>query len=242
MTAKYCIKFDDNCFALYNRTVGYGTEKIGRWLEMELQLSTRAQKTREQIRAAAQRLFLQQGYLATSTDAILAEAGIASKETLYRHYASKEELFADVLRHITLEQPRFATQLSQLPAPQDLPALRQALTTLARELLSLMLQPEYQALVRVVMAEMPRFPQLGRLYRATVPERGLLILTDLLRQASERGIIANVDFDALTHALLGGLIAYALFGMFFAEEGVAPPAGDRADAVVDVLMHALARA
>ncbi|MEP7189536.1 MAG: TetR/AcrR family transcriptional regulator [Roseiflexaceae bacterium] len=208
---------------------------------MEPQLSTRAQKTREQIRAAAQRLFLQQGYLATSTDAILAEAGIASKETLYRHYASKEELFADVLRHITLEQPHFAAQLSQLPAPQDLPALRQALTTLARELLSLMLQPDYQALVRVVMAEMPRFPQLGRLYRAAVPERGLLILANLLRQASENQLIADVDFEAVTHALLGGLIAYALFGMFFADEGANPPALDRADALVEVIMRALAR-
>jgi AcrR family transcriptional regulator len=208
---------------------------------MENQLSTRAKRTREQIRAAAQRLFLQHGYLATSTDAILAEAGIASKETLYRHYASKEELFADVLRHITLEQPHFSTQLSELPAPQDLPALRQALTTLARELLSLMLQPDYQALVRVVMAEMPRFPQLGRLYRAAVPERGLLILTNLLRQASQNQLIADVDFEAVTHALLGGLIAYALFGMFFADEAASPPALDKADALAEVIMRALAR-
>src|SRR5215217_5334890 len=108
---------------------------------MEPQLSTRAQRTREQIRAAAQRLFLQQGYLATSTDAILTEAGIASKETLYRHYASKEELFADVLRHLTLEQPHFAERLAQLRPPDDLSSLRQALTAIARELLALMLQP-----------------------------------------------------------------------------------------------------
>jgi TetR/AcrR family transcriptional regulator, mexJK operon transcriptional repressor len=209
---------------------------------MEPQLSRRAQKTREQIRAAAQRLFLQQGYLATSTDAILAEAGIASKETLYRHYASKEDLFADVLRHVTLEQPHFAAQLSQLPAPHDLPALHRALTTLARELLVLMLQPEYQALVRMVMAEMSRFPQLGRLYRATVPERGLILLTALLRQAHENQIIADIDFDAVTHALLGGLLTYALFGMIFAGEDAPPPALDRADAVVDVIMRALARA
>jgi TetR/AcrR family transcriptional repressor of mexJK operon len=208
---------------------------------MESQLHPRVQKTRAQIRAAAQRLFLQQGYLATSTDAILAEAGIASKETLYRPYPSKEELFADVLRHITLEQPHFATQLSQLAAPRDLLALRQALTTLARELLALMLQPDYQALVRVVMAEMPRFPQLGRLYRIAVPERGLLVLTTLLRQASENQLIADVDFEAVTHALLGGLIAHALFGMFFADEGANPPPLERADALVDVIMRALAR-
>jgi TetR/AcrR family transcriptional repressor of mexJK operon len=211
-------------------------------LDTKHQPSKRAQQTREQIRAAAHRLFLQHGYVATSTDAILAEAGIASKETLYRHYASKEELFADVLRHVTLEQPHFAAQLSLLPVPQNLPALRLALTALARELLTLMIQPDYQALVRMVMAETPRFPQLGRLYRVTVPERGLAILTDLLRQASEHQIIADVDFDAVTHALLGGLLTYALFGMFFAGEEAHPPALERADAVVEVIMRALARA
>jgi AcrR family transcriptional regulator len=209
---------------------------------MKSQPSKRAQKTRDQIRAAAHRLFLQHGYVATSTDAILAEAGIASKETLYRHYASKEELFADVLRYVTLEQPHFAAQLSQLPAPRNLPALHLALTTLARELLSLMIQPDYQALVRMVIAETPRFPQLGRLYRVTVPERGLAILTDLLRQASENQIIADVDLDAVTHALLGGLLTYALFGMFFAGDEAHPPALERADAVVELIMRALARA
>ena len=75
---------------------------------MEHRQNTRAQQTRERLRAAAHRLFLQQGYLATSIDAILAEAGISSKETLYRHYANKEALFVDVLSHLTMEQPGFS--------------------------------------------------------------------------------------------------------------------------------------
>jgi TetR/AcrR family transcriptional regulator, mexJK operon transcriptional repressor len=206
---------------------------------METRQNRRAQQTREQIRAAAHRLFLQHGYLATSTDAILAEAGIASKETLYRHYASKEDLFVDVLSHLTLSQPRFSSKLSEMPAPHDLPSLRQVLTTFAREILSLMSQPEYLALLRVIFAEAPRFPQLGSLFRATVPQRGLFMLTALLRQAREQEIIADVDFDAVTHALLGGLLTYALLGMVFAGEDVHPPALERADAVVEVIMRAL---
>ena len=205
---------------------------------METRQNRRVQKTRELIRAAAQRLFLQQGYLGTSTDAILAEAGISSKETLYRHYASKEELFVDVLGHLTLEQPRISSRLSEMPAPHDLLSLRQALATIAREILSIMIQPEYLALLRVIMAETPRFPQLGPLFRATVPERGLFILTALLRQASEQNIIADVDFDAVTHALLGGLLTYALLDIFFAGEDAHPPSLERADAVVEVIMRA----
>src|SRR5215510_10162190 len=117
---------------------------------MEQSQSRRVQQTRERLRGAAHQLFLRKGCLATSTDAILEQAGISSKETLYRHYANKEALFVDVLAHLTMEQPGFSEKLAALPTPHDLPSLRQALTTLAREILSMMNQPGYLALVRMI--------------------------------------------------------------------------------------------
>src|SRR5438552_3774764 len=150
---------------------------------MENRQNTRTQQTRERLRAAAHRLFLQQGYLATSIGAILAEAGISSKETLYRHYANKEALFVDVLSHLTLEQPGFSEKLAALPTPHDLPSLQQALTMLAREILSMMSQPGYLPLVRMIIAEAPRFPQLAALFSPTAPQRGLPIRVALLPAA-----------------------------------------------------------
>ncbi|MEM8533747.1 MAG: TetR/AcrR family transcriptional regulator [Chloroflexota bacterium] len=206
---------------------------------MEQRRNKRTQQTQAQIRAAAQRLFLQNGYLATSTDAILAEAGIASKETLYRHYPSKEELFVDVIKNLTLEQPRFAAQLAELPEIHDLPSLQQALATVAREIFSVMCQPEYPALLRVVIAEMPRVPQLSTLFRDTVPRRGLSMITSLLQQAKERNLIDDLDFDAVAHSLIGGLLTYALVDFVFTGENAQPPHLNRADAVVEVIMRAL---
>jgi len=205
---------------------------------MEHRQNTRTQQTRERLRAAAHRLFLRQGYLATSIDAILAEAGISSKETLYRHYANKEALFADVLSHLTMEQPGFSERLAALPAPQDLLQLGQALTLLSREILSMMSQPGYLPLVRMIIAEAPRFPQLGTLFFSTVTQRGLAILTALLQVAREQEIIADIDFDAVTHMLLGGLLTYVMMSLVLGEEAQ-PPALDRADAVVEVIMRAL---
>ncbi len=205
---------------------------------MELRQSRRAQQTREQLRAAAHRLFLQQGYLATSIDAILAEAGISSKETLYRHYANKEALFVDVLSYLTMEQPGFSEKLAALPTPHDLSSLRHALTQLSREILSMMSQPGYLPLVRTIIAEAPRFPQLGTLFFSTVTKPGLAIITALLREAREQQIIADLDFDAVTHTLLGGLLTYVIMSLVLAEEAQ-PPALDRADAVVEVIMRAL---
>src|SRR5438045_3458783 len=205
---------------------------------MKQRHNSRSQQAREQLRAAAHRLFLQQGYLATSIDAILAEAGISSKETLYRHYANKEALFVDVLSHLTLEQPGFSAKLAALPPPHDLPSLHQALTHLAREILSMMSQPGYLPLVRMIIAEAPRFPQLGTLFFSTVTARGLAIMTALLQEAREQQLIADVDFDAVTHTLLGGLLAYILMNLLAAEEAHLPSL-DRADAVVEIVMRAL---
>jgi TetR/AcrR family transcriptional repressor of mexJK operon len=206
---------------------------------METRQNKRTQQTRERLRNAAHRLFLQQGYLATSIDAILAEARISSKETLYRHYANKEALFVDVLAHLTMEQPGFSKKLAALPRPYDLPSLRQALTTLAREILSMMSQPGYLPLVRMIIAEAPRFPQLGTLFFSTVTQRGLAIMTTLLQEAKEQHIIADIDFDAVVHTLLGGLLTYVLLNLVFGGEQVQPPPLDRADAVVEIIMRAL---
>jgi AcrR family transcriptional regulator len=199
--------------------------------------NSRAERTRERIRAAARQLFLQQGYQATSVEAIRMAAGVSSKETLYRHYASKEQLFADVMGHLTMEQPRFSAMIMALPEPRDLPSLRQALTTLARAILTLMSQPEYLPLMRILIAETGRFPQLGPLFFAAVPRRGVAIIMGLLRAASERGVIARVDFEATARALLGGVLTYAIQGLL--ELGGEAPPLDRADAVVEVVVRSL---
>jgi TetR/AcrR family transcriptional regulator, mexJK operon transcriptional repressor len=206
---------------------------------MEYRQNTRVQQTRERLRAAAHQLFLQQGYQATSIDAILAEAGVSSKETLYRHYASKEALFADVLSHLTMEQPGFPEKLVALPKPQDLPSLRQALLQLSHEILSMMYQPGYLPLVRMIIAESPRFPQLGTLFFSTVTQRGFTIINSLLQAAREKHIIAGIDFDAVTRMLLGGLISYAITGLIFTEEQAQSPPLERADVLIEVIMRAL---
>src|SRR5207244_12886941 len=206
---------------------------------MEHRQNTRAQQTRERLRAAAHRLFLQQGYQATSIDAILAEAGISSKETFYRHYASKEALFVDVLNHLTMEQPGFSEKLADLPAPHDLASLQEALTQLSREILSMMCQPGYLPLVRMIISETPRFPQLGTLFFSTVTQRGIAIITALLQAARAHQIIVDIDFDAVARMLLGGLLSYAITGLIFAGAQTQPPPLERADALIAVIMRAL---
>ena len=102
-----------------------------------------------------------------------------------------------------------------------------------------MSQPGYMPLVRMIIAEVPRFPQLGTLFFSIVIQRGLAVITAMLQEAREQQLIADLDFDAVTHTLLGGLLNYVLTSLMFGGEEAQPPALDCADAVVEVIMRAL---
>ncbi|MBO0780310.1 MAG: TetR/AcrR family transcriptional regulator [Ktedonobacteraceae bacterium] len=195
------------------------------------QETSRKKAKREQILTAARRLFLQQGFAQTSTEAIRLTAGV-SKETLYRYYASKEELFADVLQQLTLEQiPQL--EVESLPEMRDREAFRLALLRLSQRLIAVMMQPEYLALLRIIVAETPRFPQLGALFRATVPEQSLASLTALFQQEGEA-----LDGEAVARMLLGSLLTYALLDGLLATDS-APPPPERLVAIVDLLIRAI---
>ena len=53
---------------------------------------------------AALDLFLEQGYAATSMDAVASRASV-TKQTVYRYYPSKEELFTAVMEKIRADEP-----------------------------------------------------------------------------------------------------------------------------------------
>lgn len=91
------------------------------------------ERRRPLIRDAAFTLFLQSGYEGTSMEAIAAAAGV-SKPVVYACYASKAELFEDLLRR---EEERVLTAIqASLPADADVddpePLLIEALTAFLR--------------------------------------------------------------------------------------------------------------
>ncbi|HEY7067439.1 MAG TPA: TetR/AcrR family transcriptional regulator [Chloroflexota bacterium] len=203
-------------------------------------LTPRARAKRDQIRAQAQRLFLARGFAGTSTDAIAAEAGV-SKQTLYAYYPSKEELLSDVLRHLIHEDPHH-----QLLAPDRVRAataaeVRQALIALAQNLIANVMQPDYLALMRVVIAETPRLPQLGALFRAAVPEQVLGYVRSILEEGQANGALAPLDTDAASRMLAGALLTYALHdGLLVGDGPPRLPPPERVEAIVQLFMKLLA--
>jgi len=201
---------------------------------------TRTEKKRAQIQAAAKRLFLQHGFQATSTDAIAATASI-SKETLYRYYAKKEDLFVDVLRSLTIERLFWVQLMERFTEPKNTQELRVLLRTTAQGLLETMMQPEYLAILRLIVAELPRFPELGTLFRQTVPQQGFTYFLTLLRSGQRNGVVReHIDPPTVARMFLGTLLTYAL-GDGFMQNMQAPQIPDPGaiDTFVDHMMDML---
>jgi AcrR family transcriptional regulator len=199
---------------------------------------TRTEKKRAQIRAAAKHLFLQQGFGATSTDAIATAASI-SKETLSRSYANKEELLVDVLRSLPIERPFWVQLTERSPEPKSPQELRGLLRTTAHGLLETRMQPEYLATLRLLLASSPRIPSLGDLFGQTVPAQGCKYFLTLLRVWQRNGVVReHIDPPLVTPMFLATLLTYVLpNGLIRSSQAPRIPDPAALDTFVDHLME-----
>lgn len=205
------------------------------------ELGPRARAKRDQILGGARRVFLRDGFAAASTDAIAAEAKV-SKRTLYVYYPSKEDLFVEVLRKLTIENPRTrALESIEGMAPGNLEGLRRDLLELAHKILATMMQPEYLALLRTTIADIHRFPQLSGLFRATVPERAMSSFALFIEQTRVRGVIRDdVVGEAAARMFIGPLLTYAVLdGLLVAGGPPRKPASERIEEIVDLYVKAI---
>jgi TetR/AcrR family transcriptional repressor of mexJK operon len=204
------------------------------------ELGPRARAKRDQILAGARAVFLRDGFAAASTDAIAAVAKV-SKRTLYVYYPSKEELFAGVMRDLTIENPQNrALESIEEMSPGSEEELRRDLLELARKIIASMMQPDYLALLRTTIADTHRFPQLGGLFRASVPERAMRSFAVFIERGRERGVVGpDVDGDTAARMFIGPLLTYAVLNGLLAEGSPRPPAQEKIEEIVELYMKAI---
>ena len=156
---------------------------------------------REQILQGATRIFLQDGYAGTSMDRVAAEAGV-SKQTIYSHFQDKEGLFTALIERVTTRQ--LQVEFGSEPFQGD-PAI--LLRRIAQGFLTKKGDREYISLLRVVVAESARFPELAQLYTRTVIQPVCHRLTLYFQSHPELNL---PDPEAITHIFLGSLSAFIL--------------------------------
>lgn len=162
-------------------------------------LTRLSEQKRRQILEAAGRLFLTQGFEATTMDAIAREAGV-SKATVYAHAKNKQELFAAIVRGKSslVYQSVDAAEAAALGAER-------ALTLFARRFMEVIMAPEAQCMYRVVVSEAPRNPELGRIFFEQGPQVVIARLTAILEAGRASGQL-DIDDSAIAAQEFLGLI------------------------------------
>ncbi|NLH81921.1 MAG: TetR/AcrR family transcriptional regulator [Phyllobacteriaceae bacterium] len=143
----------------------------------------------KQILDGAREIFLREGFDGASMNDIARAAGV-SKGTLYVYFQSKDQLFAELIRHDKRQQAERMCLWLDGEIEGD---AREVLTELARRLLTKLTDPYNVAQVRTVMAVAPKFPEIGRTFWETGPEYGTRRLAAILDRLVARGELAIAD-------------------------------------------------
>lgn len=203
---------------------------------MDDELSPRQRAKRDQIASAARRLFLSGGFASTSMDAVTAEAGV-SKQTLYTYFPAKTDLMAHVLL-TSIGRLSFAA-----PAPgsiRSLEDLRRALVDFSVAITSTLLRPEAISLVRLVLGEVYRVPELRRTFRQVLPGQILSRTSALLEQAASAGLISAPDLDLASRMFVGPLMTYVALDGFLSTDPAGPPEQAQLEKLVDAFLATVA--
>jgi TetR/AcrR family transcriptional repressor of mexJK operon len=152
--------------------------------------SSRSARKRRAILDAATEVFLKSGYLGTNMDEIAALSAV-SKQTVYKHFASKEALFIEIVTSMTDEAgDTVRNEIAELDEGGD---VADYLLNYAYRQLTGVLTPRVMQLRRLVIGEVGRFPELAKVLYERGPRRAMSALATLFERMADRGLLAIDD-------------------------------------------------
>jgi AcrR family transcriptional regulator len=153
--------------------------------------------TRERLLVAAQELIEEGGYGAASVIAIAERAGVAAG-TLYRHFASKEQLFVEVFRSVCAREER-----AMRAAAASMPASASAVQRLETELASFAERALRNPRLAWALIAEPVDPRVDA-ERLAYRERYAGVVAEGLRAGIAAGELPEQNVELTAAALVGG--------------------------------------
>lgn len=165
-------------------------------------LSRREQNRIERERRflqAALKVFSETGYSGATMDAVAIKAGL-SKPTLYQYFDSKEALFSAMMNG----ERDFMLEFFQHPSGKGMVA---DLLGFAWDYADTVLRPDLLSLARLIIGEVQRFPEIGRTYQQSGPDRLLRGIMDYLDGRRAAGELAFDDAELAAQDLWGLILS-----------------------------------
>ena len=168
-----------------------------------------AEERAERIVSAALAEFSENGYSGSRLTSVARRTGI-SKPTLLRYFASKDEIFREVVR---------TTLVGCLtPLLDGVPHSNGATVTavdqvraFAKAYWHVMERPELTEVLRLAIGELHRFPELAVFYVTETLERSFRILERIIAGGIARGELRPHDARASARTVLATITAHALW-------------------------------
>lgn len=148
------------------------------------------QKKQQTILTAAERLFLEQGYGATTMDAI-AQAAQVTKQTVYRYFASKKLLFTTLIQQDSRDTSTFRFGSG---------TVRQELQRYGEAFVTFHMAPKRLGLYRIMLGESKAHPEIAEVFRQQAQPMWQPVLVRFLQERmafSEKAEQYGKMFNAL---------------------------------------------
>lgn len=179
-------------------------------------------ETDRAILQATLSLLVDQGYAGMSVERVASEAGVG-KATIYRRYASKEELAAAALGSL----------IDHLGAPPNTGSARMDMIVMLRQNHEALIRGPGFAMIGTLLVEERRNPELLEVFRRRVIHPRKNQALEILRRGVERGEIRpDAELEVVVQVMIGALYARHIIGV--------PESGNQIEDTVDTVWRGLA--
>jgi AcrR family transcriptional regulator len=172
----------------------------------------RAAERREAIIAAAMDEFIAQGFAATRLDDVAKRAGVA-KGTIYLHFKDKEALFEELIRTAIVP---LVNRLAAGPPPVGA-SVRDMVEAFARTFIHEVTTTQRGDIVRLIVAEGPRFPAVADFYYREVVSKGLAGMRAAIQLGIARGEIKHKDLAQFPQILIAPAMIAVIWQSLFSR-------------------------
>jgi len=178
---------------------------------IKLNRAERAAERRQAIIEAAMEEFISRGFAATRLDDIAKRAGVA-KGTIYLHFKDKESMFEELIR--TAIVPLVGRM--QGPPPTG-GTVRDLIEAFALNFIHEVVTTRRGDIVRLIVAEGPRFPAIADFYYREVVSKGLTGMRAMVELGIARGEIKNANLAKYPQIMVAPALIAVIWQSLFAR-------------------------
>jgi AcrR family transcriptional regulator len=178
---------------------------------IKLNRAERAAERRQAIIEAAMEEFISRGFAATRLDDIAKRAGVA-KGTIYLHFKDKESMFEELIR--TAIVPLVGRMQGPLPTGGT---VRDLIEAFALNFIHEVVTTRRGDIVRLIVAEGPRFPSIADFYYREVVSKGLAGMRAMVELGIARGEIKNAKLAKFPQIMVAPALIAVIWQSLFAR-------------------------